>query len=311
MRILHRNTIQNYTQRGDVILTSDWYWSPYATIAQELERSLETYETFDADGNFNVTAFKGKMNELLDRQGRVVIIINTPAHNPTGFSLSGDDWDNVLGAMKDSVAGTNKKVVFLADIAYIDFGTDPQEDRQFLKKFETLPDNVLPLISFSISKSLTMYGMRGGALLCMTNNAAIANEFKNAMAFSARGTWSNGTRCAMVAVQKIFDDPALLAKVMEERSIYSKMLLARGAAFVAAAEKVGLRLIPFKAGFFLIVPCDDPVAVGSALQKEGVFIVPFGGKGLRVSIASLSEAKCAAMPETIIKVMKELRVCEH
>ena len=33
-----RNAIQNYTQRGDIVLTSDWYWGPYNTITQELER---------------------------------------------------------------------------------------------------------------------------------------------------------------------------------------------------------------------------------------------------------------------------------
>ena len=38
-----RNVISNYSDGGDKVLTSDWHWAPYNTIAGEIGRSIETF----------------------------------------------------------------------------------------------------------------------------------------------------------------------------------------------------------------------------------------------------------------------------
>ncbi len=53
-----RNTIQNYSKRGDQVLTSDWYWSPYSTIAQDIERTIATYTLLTGKGDFHVASLK-------------------------------------------------------------------------------------------------------------------------------------------------------------------------------------------------------------------------------------------------------------
>ena len=42
----------------------------------------------------------------------------------------------------------------------------------------------------------------------------------------------------------------------------------------------GLTIVPFDAGFFVSIPCDDPDAISAKLEKEGIFLVPLA-KGLR------------------------------
>lgn len=292
------NAIQNYTQRGDIVLTSDWHWGPYNTITQELERKLNIYSLFNEEGGYNIDALKEKLEQILALQDRVLIILNTPSHNPTGYSLTSEDWDRLLNVLKHFTADPSKKIVLLVDIAYLDFAGDAKEARVFFPKLENLPDNLLPLIAFSMSKSYTMYGMRCGALLCLSPNKAIADEFKLVNSFSNRGTWSNGTRSAMVVLSRIFSDPMLLEKVVKERETALSVLLTRGKIFTEAIEKAGLTMCPYHCGFFAIVLCDDPEAVASEAMKEGVFAVPMG-KGLRVSIASLSEENCRRVPEKL------------
>ncbi|MGI6733269.1 MAG: pyridoxal phosphate-dependent aminotransferase [Anaerovoracaceae bacterium] len=292
------NAIQNYTQRGDIVLTSDWHWGPYNTITQELERKLNIYSLFNEEGGYNIDALKEKLEQILALQDRVLIILNTPSHNPTGYSLTSEDWDRLLNVLKHFTADPSKKIVLLVDIAYLDFAGDAKEARAFFPKLENLPDNLLPLIAFSMSKSYTMYGMRCGALLCLSPNKAIADEFKLVNSFSNRGTWSNGTRSAMVVLSRIFSDPMLLEKVVKERETALSVLLTRGKIFTEAIEKAGLTMCPYHCGFFAIVLCDDPEAVASEAMKEGVFAVPMG-KGLRVSIASLSEENCRRVPEKL------------
>lgn len=297
-----RNTIANYSKIGDQILTSDWFWANYSSIAGELGRTSTTFSLFDKERNFNITAFKEKVEELLSKQESLVIIINTPAHNPTGYSLTLEDWDNLLEAVK-SAAKEDKKVTLLVDVAYIDFAGDPDKYREFLPKLEALQDNILPIISYSASKTFTLYGMRCAAMICMTPVKEIAEEFVRVCQFSSRASWSNCTRASMVVLSKIYEDSGLLAKVNEERSFYCDLLLKRGKAFEEEAAKVGLEIVPFDAGFFASIPCDDPDAISKKLQEEGIFLVPLA-KGLRVSIASITEEKCRMLPEKILAAMK-------
>ena len=142
-------------------------------------------------------------------------------------------------------------------------------------------------------------------MICMTQDKEIADEFKNVCSFSCRGTWSNCNRAAMATLSNIYADDALLAKVTHERQEYCKMLVERGQTFAKAAKEVGLKTVPFEAGFFVTVPCENAEAVGLELQKEGIFTVPVG-KGLRVSVASISEEKCRMLPPIMLKAINKV-----
>lgn len=298
-----RNTISNYSRPGDKILTSDWHWAPYNTIAGELGRSIETYPMFTEDGTFHVSAFSDKVGELVERQKSLVIILNTPAHNPTGYSLTEEDWKGVNHALREA-SEKAESIVLLVDAAYIDFAGDEEEYRKFLPALEELPENVLPVIAYSLSKTYTLYGTRCGAMICMAKTEKIADEFKRVCEFSSRGSWSNSAKLAQVILSKIYADEDLLRRVNEERAQYRQMLIQRGRAFEEEAEKAGLAIVPFDAGFFASIPCENPDAVSRKLEAEGLFIVPLA-KGLRVSVASVSEAACRKIPAMVKKAMEE------
>ena len=298
-----RNTISNYSRMGDKILTSDWHWAPYNTIAGELGRCIDTYPMFDENGMFHVNAFGEKVRELIAEQKSLVIILNTPAHNPTGYSLTLEDWSGVLNVLRGE-AGKAESIVLLVDAAYIDFAGDEEEYRRFLPELEKLPENILPIIAYSLSKTYTLYGTRCGAMICMAQTAEVAAEFRRVCEFSSRGSWSNSAKLAQVILSKIYADEKLLKKVNEERAEYREMLIQRGRAFEEEARKAGLEIVPFDAGFFASIPCDNPDEISRKLEKKGLFIVPLA-KGLRVSVASVSEAACRKIPAMVKKAMAE------
>lgn len=298
-----RNVISNYSDGGDQVLTSDWHWAPYNTIAGEIGRSIATFEFFTEDGKFNTASFKEKSRELLEKQESLVIILNTPAHNPTGYSLTLEDWDNVVDILSEE-AKCGKAIALVIDAAYIDFAGDEEEYRRFLPKLEKLPENVISIMAYSLSKTYTLYGTRCGAMICIAKTQEIADEFKRVCEYSSRGSWSNSAKVAQVILSRIYGDTDLLNKVNEERAYYRRMLLARGKAFTEESEKAGLKIVPFDAGFFISIPCDNPDEVSARLEKEGLFIVPLA-KGLRVSVASISEEKCRKLPAMIKAAMDE------
>lgn len=297
-----RNVISNYSEPGDKILTSDWHWAPYNTIAGEIARSVETFALFTEDRKFNAGSLQEKAEALLANQNSLVLILNTPAHNPTGYSLTLEDWDQVIAVLCKAAEG-GKAIALVIDAAYIDFAGDEEEYRRFLPKLEGLPENVISVIAYSLSKTYTLYGTRCGAMICVAKTQEIADEFKRVCEYSSRGSWSNSAKVAQVILSRIYSDPELLAAVDQERAFYRDMLLKRGAAFTEASEEAGLEIVPFDAGFFVSIPCENPDEVSRELEKEGLFIVPLA-KGLRVSVASISEEKCRRIPAMVKAAMK-------
>ena len=298
-----RNVISNYSDGGDKVLTSDWHWAPYNTIAGEIGRSIETFEFFTEEGRFNAEALNDKATELLAKQESLVIILNTPAHNPTGYSLTLEDWDKVIDELCEA-AECGKAIALVIDAAYIDFAGDEEEYRRFLPKLERLPENVISIMAYSLSKTYTLYGTRCGAMICIAKTKEIADEFKRVCEYSSRGSWSNSAKVAQVILSRIYGDPGLLERVDSERAHYREMLIARGRAFEEEAKNVGLETVPFDAGFFISIPCDNPDEISAKLEKQGLFIVPLA-KGLRVSVASISEEKCRKIPAMIKAVMED------
>jgi len=298
-----RHTVWNYSELGDSILTADWYWGPYKTIAEEHGRKLETFLLFDENYNFNTVSFREKVDEILSRQKRAVILLNSPSNNPTGYNLSDDEWDDVIRILSERAENMDNKIVLFVDIAYIDYAGPKDEGRRFMTKFQGLPENVLVIISFSMSKGYTLYGMRSGAMICLSSNEGVAKEFKSAGEFSNRGVWSNGTRPAMVVLTKIFKDSSLFEKVEAEREILRNMLNRRAAAFIEESKKANLTICPYKSGFFISIPCGNSKEMVERLKKYNIFAVPIQ-KGIRFAICSVSEEKCARVPSKIAEVLK-------
>ena len=298
-----RSAVDNYSCPGDRILTHNWYWGPYKSIASELGRSLETFELFDDAGRFNAEDFAYKVSKLVRNQEHLVIILNTPAGNPTGYSMSMDDWYEVKKVMDGIDLG--KKVALVIDAAYMDYAGEPDEVREFFSVLDNLRANILPIIAYSASKTFTMYGFRCGAIICMAHSPEIADEFERLAKFSARTTWSNSPRAPQEVIDRIYSDPKLLAYTNEERKKWRDMLLARGRAFEEEAEKEGLVTVPFTGGFFVTVPCEDPDTLCDILAEQDIYLIPVAG-GARVSVAACSEEKCRKLPSIIKKSISQM-----
>lgn len=296
------NAIANYSEKGDQVLTSDWFWGPYNVLCTEAGRKLATYQLFDEKQNFNIAAFEAKVAELLKSQQSLLIIINTPAHNPTGYSLSEEDWSKVLDVCKAQAKDGSKKISVLVDIAYIDYAGEKNASRKFMKQFGGLPDNLFIMFAFSMSKGYTMYGQRTGALIGLSQNKDIITEFANVNKYTGRATWSNINRGAMTVLTKIQQDAALLGQFEAEREKLYQMIRERGAIFMQEAQACGLNALPYKAGFFLSIPSSDPGAVCDKLHEELIFAVPLK-KGVRVAVCAVSADKMKGMAVKIQKAM--------
>lgn len=296
------HAIANYAERGDAVLTSDWCWGTYNVICTETGKRLETFQLFDADLNFNVDDFAVKVDALLKKQNSLLVIINTPAHNPTGYALSGDEWDKVLAVLKAQTSA-GKNISLLVDIAYIDFAGEKNSTRAFMRKFSNLPENLFVMIAFSMSKSFTFYGQRTGALIGVSGDEKVIDEFKNVGKFSSRAAWSNVNRGAQELMIKLTADKNLMPVYEAERENLYKMVQHRAEIFVTEAKDCGLRVVPYKGGFFIAIPAENPAQVCEKLHDDLIFAVPLK-LGIRVAACSTSAEKMHGVAEKILRAMK-------
>ncbi|MGM9540846.1 pyridoxal phosphate-dependent aminotransferase [Anaerovibrio sp.] len=296
------HAIVNYTEAGEQVLTSDWFWGTYNVLCQEQGRTLATYQLFDENQNYNLKALAAKLEELFAKQESLLLIINTPAHNPTGYSLSEADWTGVLDLCRD-YAAKGKKVNLLVDIAYIDYAGEKNECRSFMKQFSSLPENIFTMFAFSMSKGYTMYGQRTGAIIGLSASKELVDEFVDVAKYSSRATWSNINRGAMSVLNAIQQDAGLLADFEAEREALYEIIRDRAAIFMKEAEECGLNALPYKAGFFLSIPAKDSKAVCDELHKDLIFAVPLKA-GVRIAVCSVPKKKMYGMAAKVLKALK-------
>ncbi|SFT40936.1 aromatic-amino-acid transaminase [Selenomonas sp. GACV-9] len=296
------HAVANYAERGDKVLTSDWFWGTYNVICNECGCQLTNYALFDENNNFNIADYTAKVDEIMKTQDSLLVIINTPAHNPTGFSLTEEDWDKVLDLTK-KYAAQGKKMSILVDIAYIDYAGEKNETRKFMKKFGNLPANIFVMFAFSMSKGYTAYGQRTGALVAVSSSEEVITEFKEINKYTSRATWSNINRGAMTLLAKISADKETLAQFEKERDEFYQMIQERGMLFMKEAKECGLNALPYKGGFFLSVPAKDPQAVCDKLHDDLIFAVPLK-MGVRIAACSVSAAKMKGIAAKVLKALK-------
>ncbi|MBY4603111.1 MULTISPECIES: pyridoxal phosphate-dependent aminotransferase [Bacillus] len=285
------NVIWNYSNAGDTILTHDWYWTPYETICKETGRHLMTFSFLDADMTFNLTSFSLMVSHLLVKQDHVMIILNSPNHNPTGYSMSDHEWDEIIKHLVlESAKKSSKTITLLIDIAYIDFTKDPAKARTFMKKFSNLPSNIIVAFAFSMSKGFTVYGQRTGAVVGVSSSKSVAEEFENAILVTSRSRWSNVNRGCMTLLSAIYNDKMLLNKVNAEREAYQTLIAKRAEVFINEAQQIGLSILPYHAGFFITIPCSHPDEASKMLAAQNIFTAPLS-KGIRIAACSVPLAQ--------------------
>jgi len=296
------HTIWNYSEIGDTILTSDWFWGPYRVLADGINRKLDTFNLFDAALRFNANSFAAKVNEWLVKQDSLVIILNSPANNPAGYSLSDGEWDQVIETLKQAAKNEEKRITLLVDIAYIDFAGEKNAVRSFMRKFTGLPRNVLIVIGYSMSKSFSMYGQRTGAMIGISSDKDVITEFENINQYMNRATWSNINRAAQKVLAIIQKDATLTAAIEAERAMYYQMIRERADILSSEAAAVKLDMLPYIGGFFASVPAKDPEAVCNKLHDDNIFAVPLA-KGVRIAVCAVPAIKVKGMAAKFVKAI--------
>lgn len=297
------NTLKAYMDCSETVLLPEFMWEAYKHLAAANGLKFDTYSLFDGDG-FNLSSFSEKVLKMVKKQHKVLAVINDPCQNPTGYSLSLEEWKAVVEILKE--AAKYGEVILLDDIAYLDYDfRGAAKSREYMTLFNGLPENILVIIAASMSKSFTSYGLRVGAQVAVSSSQKVIEEFDTASTFLCRTSWSNTTRGGMKLLAEIYGNEKLLKEVEDEREEKIILLEKRAEIFLREAEKEGLITCPFRSGFFITIPLKENAAeIIADLKSKKVFVLPVLG-GMRIALCSVSCNKIEKLPKILAESIKK------
>ncbi len=292
------NAFLNYMEQEDTLIMPDIYWTNYRAILSNIDRSYRTYPMFDGN-RFNFAGLKQTIDQEIERHDRIILLFNDPAHNPTGYSMTGSEWREIYRHARD-VIERGKHVTIVYDLAYMDYAGDSFEtSREIFESIKDVHKNLLMLFAFSGSKSFSLYGQRLGALIAVSKSRDEIDAFSRVARFVARSTWS----CPPATGVRLIEDlPLVKEGFVAELDQARHALKTRSETFIREAAEIGLCHYPYQSGFFVTLIVDDPALSYQKLSDQGIYGIPVE-RGLRLSLSSLSLSDVKGLAKRIKAIL--------
>lgn len=296
-------TMVDVLDAGNTLVIPEIAWGSYKLMATMNNLKTASYRLFDED-HFNVESFKEVCTKVMKEEGKLLVIINDPCHNPTGYSLCIEEWKAVIDVL--NAISQEGPVILLNDIAYIDFAYDFKASRRYIETFNEISDNMLIVVAFSCSKTLTSYGLRCGAAMIMGQQKESVRQLEIVMEKSARAIWSNIPNAAMDNFVYCTTDG--YEAFDKEKAYYVNLLKQRSEIFTQEAKECDLIHYPYKEGFFVTLRIEDSELLDKyhqALMDNYIFTVKVT-KGIRVALCGLSIESCKGLARRMKDVLETI-----
>ena len=298
------STMRTFLDEGETVIIPDIAWTSYSLMASTYNFKAVTYDMFDGD-HLNLASIRSVMEEVGKKQERILLVLNDPCHNPTGYSMTWEEWHALIDMIND--LSKDHHIILLDDIAYIDYGHDLSDVRAYMKEFSRIAENCMICICFSCSKTLTFYGLRLGAAVVIAQKQEDVEDAHTVYLRIARSTWSNAPNAPMANFVWVVNENR--EAYLKEQQSYVKALQARSSLFKQEAQECGVDIYPYKEGFFITLRVKDNEEgkkLHAALMRKHIYTV-LVNKGIRVGICALPLEKVRGLAQKIRAVQLDIK----
>ncbi len=287
-----------FQDEGGNVLLPDIMWTNYLLIAKKAKLSVLKYSMFNEEGTFNLESVRKTIQESKKSHNRVLLVINDPCHNPTGYCISEEEYNKLFEILDEE--GKDCELSVLFDIAYSSFYYIPGTKWVLLDKLLEKKHEFLPLIAFSCSKVFGLYGLRVGALIALAEDETQKQEIKRAFGAQARGTYSVPNSAAQYCVSQVLSDEKKVEELEKQIFENTLELSRRSKVLNESLEKNKIDHYPYRCGFFVTLKIDEAERVASEMKKEHMYVVPITEHSIRLAISGMTEAE-------IVELVDELK----
>lgn len=188
-----------HIQPGAKVLISDPSWENHRALFSNAGFTVETYPYYDAQRRG--VNFEAMLSALKAAPAGTIVVLHACCHNPTGYDIRAEQWDQVVAAVK-----AGGLVAFL-DMAYQGFGHGISEDGAVVGKFVAAGLDFF--VSTSFSKSFSLYGERVGALSVLCQSKDEAARVLSQLKIVIRTNYSNPPTHGGAIVATVLGTPEL------------------------------------------------------------------------------------------------------
>ena len=275
---------------GKGIWVSDPTWPNHHGIFTAAGIELHKYPYVDADNRLD---FDGMLAALKKIPEGDVVVLHACCHNPTGFDLSQQQWQEVLAVLKE------RHLLPLVDFAYQGFGEGLDEDAYGVRLLAENLDEVI--ITSSCSKNFGIYCERTGCLILVAKDAEQMENVRSQVAIVARENYSNPPAHGGAIVSEILHDAELSAMWREELTEMRDRINTLRRDFVDALKPYGLAekyaCVAEQRGMFSYTGL-TPEQVDRLRDEFGIYMVRSG----RANVAGFSHENLPYLAKAIASV---------
>jgi aspartate/tyrosine/aromatic aminotransferase len=278
---------------GGRIFISDPSWPNHLPMAELVGLKAHFYPYFDP--KTRRVDFEAMMGVVDSFSSDDVILLHGCCHNPTGASLSREQWDGVVASLKRTGAFP------LVDLAYLGFGDGLEEDAYGVRKVvSSVPES---MVGFSASKNFGLYRERAGVAIAIGRNEADAEIVSSQMQNVIRATISQTPDHGAEIVRVILEDKELRAEWQAELTqMRERMKRLRAKLADAIRQKSNSKDFDFIAehsGMFSLLGLPQDVVEGLK-TRDGVYMI----NDSRINVAGIPEDRIGELADHLLAAIR-------
>ncbi len=298
-----------FLNEGDEVITPNLFWGNYnLTMTQAYQAPVVTFNLFK-NGSFDTEALRSKLAE--GGIGKKVLILNFP-NNPSGYTPTGAEMDDITAVVKESAELGNKLVV-ITDDAY--FGLVYEENvakESIFVKMCDLHENVLAVKVDGATKEDYVWGFRVGFITYGIKGGTkeLYDALEQKTAGAVRGNISNASNLSQSLLYQAFDSAEYAEQKKRKEAILQGRFDAVKEALQEEKYKECFEALPFNSGYFMCVKLaegiDGEILRALLIEKYSIGVINLNNT-IRVAFSAVAANDVKELFESLYLACKEIK----
>jgi aspartate/methionine/tyrosine aminotransferase len=291
---------------GDKIITPDLFWENYRLIFSNTYGGiLDIFQTFK-DQEFNLQGLKDKLDEEGEKK---ILLLNFP-NNPTGYTPTENEVDQITDIIKN--AAEKKKILVIIDDAY--FGLVYKEGiykESIFSKIADLHENVLAIKVDGATKEDYSWGLRVGFVTfgIKKGNKELYEALENKTAGAIRATISNVSNLSQSLLLQTYDSNRYEKEKEKKYNLLKQRYLEVKRVLQNEKYERFFKALPYNSGYFMCIRLkglDAEKLRQSLLKKYDTGVIAIKNM-VRLAYSSIPKKDIKKLFENIYDACEEIK----
>lgn len=297
-----------FVNEGDSVIMPDLFWENYSLVfCNAYNAKFDFFNMFDGDkGGFNTNGLKEKLDRGI---GKKIVLLNFP-NNPTGYTPTEKEAEEIKNIIKEAAEKGNKIIVMIDD-AY--FGLIYEKGiytQSLFSELAALHENVLAVKLDGATKEDYVWGLRVGFVTygVKGGNKELYQALENKTGGAVRGSISNDSNLSQSLVYYAFSEPKYWNEKKKKYNLLKKRFKMVNQVLKGHKDYGDeFTALPYNSGYFMCVKLRTKDGEGVRqilLDKYDTGVIAIGDM-LRIAFSSMKIEDIPTIFENIYRACKE------